>query len=255
LLTLFGLGVAIWAASGGMSMTMAALDKCYELEAGRPFYKQRPLAVLLTIVVAALILAVVVLLPIGTALKTWLIQREYITASDVVWIVLFDIVRWLLALLFMVTSLMLIYHFGPSVKHRFHWITPGATFCLVVWLLLGLAFRLYVAKFGSYEKTYGTVGGVAILLLFFYIDALVLLVGAEINSEIDFEVLKVKRGTRDFRPAEDVTAPLPVTEPVPPQVAAEARAASEAADQAADEDEAERMEQEAREKEEKSAAP
>ena len=97
------------------------------------------------------------------------------------------------------------------------------------------------------------------LLLFFYVDALVLLIGAEINSEIDFEVLKVKRGTRDFRPAEDVTEELPVTEPVPPEVAEEAKKASEAADQAADEEEAERIlqeeDEEKRKEAEKSAAP
>jgi membrane protein len=235
--TFVGLGLALWAASGGMATTMAALDKCYELENGRPFYKQRPLAVLLTIIVAALILAVVVLLPVGTAVRTWLIHHELVTESNLGWIVLFDLVRWMLALLFMVSALTLIYHVGPSIKHQFHWLTPGAAFCLVVWVVLGLVFKLYVEKFGKYDQTYGTVGGVAVLLLFFYIDALVLLIGAEINSEIDFEVLKVKRGTRDFRPAEEVTEALPLTEPVPPEVAAQARAASEEADRAAEEEE------------------
>jgi membrane protein len=234
--TFVGLGLALWAASSGMATTMSALDKCYELEDSRPFYKQRPLAMLLTIIVAALILAVVVLLPVGTAVRYWLIHHELVTESNLGWIVLFDIVRWMLALLFMVSALTLVYHVGPSVKHHFHWLTPGAAFCLVVWVVLGLVFKLYVEKFGKYDQTYGTVGGVAVLLLFFYIDALVLLIGAEINSEIDFEVLKVKRGTRDFRPAEEVTEELPLTEPVPPEVAAEARAKSEAADQAAEEE-------------------
>lgn len=247
-LTIVGLAVAIWAASGGMSTTMAALDKCYAIESGRPFYKQRPLAVLLTVIVAVLMLLVLVLLPVGTAVKSWLINRNLIAESALAWVVLFDIVRWSLAMLFLVAALTLIYHVGPSVKHRFHWLTPGAAFCLVVWIALGLSFKLYIEKFGKYEQTYGTVGGVAILLLFFYVDALVLLIGAEINSEIDFEVLKVKRGTRDFRPAEDVTEKLPLTEPTPPEVAAEAKAATEAADQAADEAEAERMAQEAAQK-------
>ena len=204
LLLITGLAVAIWAASSGMATTMAALDKCYELDQGRPFYRQRPLAVLLTLVVATLILAVVVLLPVGSLFMTWLIRNHYINETNFIWVMLFDIVRYALALLFMVTSLMVIYHFGPSVRHKFHWVTPGAVFCVVVWLVLGLVFRIYVQRFGKYEQTYGTVGGVAVLLLFFYVDALVLLIGAEINSEIDFAVLKVKRGTRDFRPAETV---------------------------------------------------
>jgi membrane protein len=258
-LTLIGLATAILTASGGMATTMSALDKTYELEVGRSFYKQRPLAILLTVLVAALILSVIVLLPIGSFVRGWLIRRQYITASSIGWIVLFDIVRWALALVFMVTALTLIYHFGPSVKHKFNWLTPGALFCIVVWVALGLVFRLYVEKFGKYEQTYGTVGGVAVLLLFFYVDSLVLLVGAEINSEIDFEVLKVKRGTRDFRPAEEVTEKvtetLPLTEPVPAEVTHEARKASEAADQAADEAEAEKMAQEGEKEAAEKAAP
>jgi membrane protein len=254
LLTFLGLAVAILTASGGMAMTMSALDEAYELKAGPPVYKQRLLAILLTAVVAALILLVIVLLPIGTFVRSWLIRRQYITESNIAWIVLFDIVRWALALVFMVTALMLIYHFGPSVKHKFNWLTPGAAFCVIVWVVLGLAFRFYIEKFGKYEQTYGTVGGVAILLLFFYVDALVLLVGAVINAEIDFEVLKVKRGTRDFRPAEvvteNVTETLPLNDPLPPEVTEEARRASETADQAADEAEAQKLAQE----EEKEAA-
>jgi membrane protein len=240
-----GLAVAVWAASGGMAMTMAALDKCYELESGRPFYKQRGIALLLTLVVAVLLLLVVVLLPVGTFVKAWITdpRRGYVDPKSPL-LVVFDVIRWGAALLFMVSALTAVYHIGPSIKHRFHWVTPGAVFSVVVWVVLGLVFRTYVNKYGKYEQTYGTVGGVAVLLLFFYVDSLVLLIGAEINSEIDFEVLKVKRGTRDFRPAEDVTENLPLTEPVPEEVAAEARAAAEAADQAADEEEAERIERE-----------
>jgi hypothetical protein len=112
-----------------------------------------------------------------------------------------------------------LYHFGPAVKHRFHWITPGAVFCILVWVALGLVFKLYVERFVNYNKTYGTVGGAAVMLLFFYIDAAVLLWGAEINSEIDFEVLKVQRGSRNFLPAEakaegEFYGPSPATTPV-----------------------------------------
>src|SRR3982751_1114094 len=111
-LLIVGLGVAVWAASGGMATTMAALDKCYELDQGRPFYKQRPLALLLTLVVATLMILVVVLLPIGTAVRTWVIKRGYITDTNLALVVLFDFARWALALLFMVSALTLVYHFG-----------------------------------------------------------------------------------------------------------------------------------------------
>ena len=77
---------------------------------------------------------------------------------------------------------------------------PGAIFTIAIWILLGFAFRWYVNAFAkeTYNRTYGTVGGVAVLLLFFYLDALVLMIGAEINSEIDYEILGVERGCRDF---------------------------------------------------------
>jgi uncharacterized BrkB/YihY/UPF0761 family membrane protein len=117
------------------------------------------------------------------------------------------------------------------VKHRFHWVTPGAVFSILVWVLLGLAFRYYIERFANFNKTYGTVGGAAVMLLVFYIDAAVLLWGAEINSEIDFEVLKVKRGQRNFIPAEaeeagELVGPLPTVAAVAATASADAPAES-----------------------------
>jgi membrane protein len=201
-------------------MTMTALDRCYELRSGRWYYVQRPLAILLTIVVATLILLVAVLLPVGGVVKAWVIRHDWQgLGAGSPWLLAFDIARWGLAVLFMVSILTVLYHFGPAVRHRFQWITPGAVFCIIVWVALGLVFRLYIERFVNYNKTYGTVGGAAVMLLFFYIDAAVLLWGAEINSEIDFEVLKVQRGTRNFLPAEakvedEYYGPSPATAPV-----------------------------------------
>ena len=218
-LRITGLVVALWAASGGMAMTMTALDRCYELRAGRSYYVQRPFAILLTIVVATLLLLVTVLLPVGGIVKALVIRQNWQGLGEGSPALLaFDIARWVLALLFMISILTVLYHFGPAVKHRFHWLTPGAVFCILVWVGLGIAFKFYVERFVDYNKTYGTVGGAAVMLLFFYIDAAVLLWGAEINSEIDFEVLKVQRGSRNFLPAEakaegEFYGPSPATPP------------------------------------------
>lgn len=200
-LRITGLVLALWAASGGMAMTMNALDRCYELKESRAFHRHRLLAMALTITVATLVFMIVLLLPVGGIVKGWILRQELLGKGSP-WIVVFDVVRWGLALPFMVAILTVLYHWGPNVRHRFHWVTPGAVFSMVVWVTLGLGFKLYLERFVDYNKTYGTVGGAAVLLLFFYIDAAVLLWGAEINSEIDFEVLKVRRGTRDFLPAE-----------------------------------------------------
>ena len=207
---LLGIVLTLWAASGGMNMTMSALDKCYEIERTRPFYRARPVAVGLTLVVAVLVVLILCLLPLGTIGKHWVERQHYrgLHPGSPAFIV-FDVVRWTLSLFFMVSVLAVVYHRGPSIRHRFHWLTPGGVFAVLVWVILGFTFRLYVEKYGKYNQTYGTVGGVVVLLLFFYLDALVLLVGAEINSEIDFEVLKVRRGTRDFTKAEDTSAGAP----------------------------------------------
>jgi membrane protein len=193
-----GLVISIWSASGGIHMTISALDKCYELEKGRPYYKQRPLAMMLTVVISILVLLLLVLLPIGTIVIRWLEHSggRYVSIPALwTWRVL----RYPIALAVMFAIVDVLYYWGPNIKQRFKLLTPGALFCVTVWIILGLLFRLYVNRFGSYNKTYGTVGGVAVLLLFFYIDALVLLIGVEINSEIDYEVTGMPRGSRDFR--------------------------------------------------------
>ena len=202
-LRIIGLVLALWAASGGMAATMGALDRCYELKEGRPYYRQRLLALTMTFVIATLVLLVVLLLPVGGLVKAWIIRQNWPGLGEGSgWLIAFDIARWALAVPFMITTLTVLYHWGPAVRHRFNWLTPGAAFCLIVWVLMGIAFKLYFEHFASYSRTYGAVGGVAVMLIVFYADAAVLLWGAEINSEIDFEVLKVKRGTRDFIPAE-----------------------------------------------------
>jgi membrane protein len=212
-----GLVIALWAASGGMSTTMTALDRCYELRESRPYFRHRLMAMFLTVIVATLILCVLLLLPVGSIVKSWIIRQNLRGFHEgAPWMVAFDLARWVLAGVLMVAVLTVLYHLGPYVKHRFHAVTPGAVFCILVWVGLGLAFKLYFERFASYNKTYGTVGGAAVMLLVFYIDAAVLLWGAELNSEIDFEVLKIERGTRNFIPAEvEVEIEGPADEPPP----------------------------------------
>jgi membrane protein len=201
-----GLLLAIWGASGGMAMTMNALDRCYDIEKSKPYWKQRPIAIVLTIVCASLILAVVILLPVATVVRNTIVNHAQKifppqvarTLASRPLLIFFDITRYAIALAFMFLALATLYHFGPSVRQRFRWITPGSLFCVIVWVVLGALFRFYVNKYGRYDQTYGPVGGVVILLLFFYIDAVVLLIGAEINSEIDFISLGLSPGAMDF---------------------------------------------------------
>ena len=200
-----GLIITLWAASGGMATTMAALDKCYDVKKPRPFYFSRPIAILMTVVVASMILVVVALIPIGTLVRNWTLNHTSILRIETLVssfngaiVFAFDFSRWIIALILMFLALAIIYHFGRSFHGKWRWITPGAVFCVVVWVVLGMGFRYYIERWGKYNETYGTVGGVAILLLLFYLDAVVLLVGAEINSEIDFALLKLPESAQEF---------------------------------------------------------
>ena len=231
LIWIVGLGATLWAASGGMAMTMSAMDRCYDVERARPFYKQRPMAVGLTLVVASFILIVVVLIPIGSFVTNYLTrgtEKLLVQATKIgkpadpnetpaeikqqtqttmpattqatvavaaqmvekpgrfaVWLVLWQILRHGLALFLIFWVVALVYHFGPNVRQRFRILTPGSVFTVTLWIVLGVAFRFYIDRYGKYGQTYGAVGGVIILLFLFYVDALVLLIGAEINSEVD----------------------------------------------------------------------
>jgi membrane protein len=200
-----GLLITIWGASGGMNMTMTAMDAAYDVEKPRPMWKQRPIAILLTVVIASLLIAVAVLVPIGTLLSNLFIRygHQWLgwEPGKLTWIVLvFGIVRITAALLLLLLMLALLHKYGTAANTRFQLFSPGAIFTILVWFVLGSAFRIYIDKFGKYDKTYGSVGGVAILLLFFYIDALVLLVGAEINAEINREVNIDSEAGRDPDP-------------------------------------------------------
>jgi membrane protein len=183
-----GLIITIWSASGGMVATIAALNTCYNVKENRGFIWQRLLAIALTVVSAVMILAVLILLPIGTLVTHWLqwwLARQSHLADFLPLLLAWQVARYALALVLMFAIVAILYRYGPHIKPRNQSIAPGAIFCVAVWILLGIGFRVYIDRFGKYNETYGTVGGVAVLLLFFYIDAVVLLIGAEINSELD----------------------------------------------------------------------
>jgi membrane protein len=185
-----GILITLWAAAGGTSMTMSALDRCYDIHPhkARSYIRQRAIALLLTLAVVILILIVVLLLPVTTGFLYWLAYKG-IVLGWLRWAI--NIARITAAGILLFASLGLIYHFGPALKRQFDPLSPGAIFCLIMWAIMGGLFRAYIDLFGaaSYNKTYGAVGGVVILLFLFYIDAIMMLIGAEINSEIDFALV------------------------------------------------------------------
>lgn len=206
--------IALFTASGGMAMTMAGLDKCYDVapEKMRPLWKSRPMAMLLTIVIAILILLTLAILPIGGTIFTF-VGRHDVGGIDLDWVNnATRLFRWIMGLMMMLAALAIAYRFGPSVRTRLHLASPGSLFAVLMWILTAYAFRLYLDLFGaadSYARTYGAVAGVALMMLVFYVDALFLLIGAEINAEIDFIRLGIRSGDL---PEEREVAPIPTYE-------------------------------------------
>jgi membrane protein len=172
---------ALWAASSGMGSIINALNVAYDARDVRPWWKQRLLAIFLTIVFSVLTLAGLLLLIGGQWLGQIVADRlGYGPVFTAVW----TVIRWPLAALIAGMGITLVYYLAPAVKQRWYWVTPGSLFALTGWLAVSAGLRLYVAYFGNYNTTYGSIGGVILLLLWFYLSGVVLLLGAEINSEI-----------------------------------------------------------------------
>ncbi len=172
----------IWAASGAFSAFMNALNKAYDVEETRPFWKTKGIAILMTFGLTALILVGVLLLTVGPQIGAWIADGFGLGGVfDVVW----NIVRWPVALSFMVFSIALLYYFAPDVDQPFRWITPGGLVGVLLWVLASVAFNLYLSSdFNTYNRTYGSIGTVIILLLYLYISSTAILFGAELNATL-----------------------------------------------------------------------
>jgi membrane protein len=176
-----GLIVALWSASGYVGAFMRASNVIYETPEGRPIWKLRPLQILVTlamvILLAVIALGLVLTGPIVDAVAE---PIGVSSTATTVW----DIAKWpLLAALF-ITMISVLYYASPNVKLRgFKWVTPGSIVALVVWVLASAAFAFYVSKFGSYDKTYGTLAGVIVVLIWLWITNLAILFGHELNAE------------------------------------------------------------------------
>jgi membrane protein len=176
-----GLAAAVWSASGYIGAFIRASNVIYETDEGRPFWKLRPLQLAVTlamvIMVAFVLIALVLTGPVvravadpigvgGTAVSIWNYAKWPVLAA--VFVLMID----------------LLYYTSPNARVRgFAWATPGAVLALVVWAVASAGFALFVANFGSYDKTYGTMGGVVVLLIWMWITNLAILLGHELNAE------------------------------------------------------------------------
>ena len=178
----FGVLAALWSSSAAMVALIDALNRAYDVEDERPWWKQRATAILLTMGLAIFILLSITLVVAGPQLAEFVAGRVGLgTAFEWTW----KIVQWPLVFALIATAFGLIYYFAPDVDQDFVWLTPGSLVATALWIAGSLGFRFYVVNFGSYNETYGAIGGVMVLLLWLYLTGLVMIVGAEMNAEIE----------------------------------------------------------------------
>jgi len=181
---LLGIGLlgAIWSSSSAMVSIIGALNRAYDIDESRPMWKVRGLAIVLTIGLAVFIVLSFTLVIAGPEIADYFAAR-FAFGQLFVWS--WKILQWPIAFALVVTGVGLVYYFAPDAEQDWVWITPGSLVATVLWLCGSLAFRFYAVNFGNYEASYGTVAGVILLLLWFYLSGLILIVGAEISAEIE----------------------------------------------------------------------
>lgn len=173
---------AVWSSSAAVTAIITALNRAYDIEEWRPWWKRRLVAIVLTIALAVFVVLAFVFVVGGSDLAAWVADRlGFGETLEGAW----TIVQWALAMLLVVIAVDLVYYFAPNADTPFVWVTPGALLATALWLLTSLGFKVYVQNFSNYTAVYGAIGAVIVLLLWFYLSGLALLVGAELNAEID----------------------------------------------------------------------
>jgi membrane protein len=179
-----GIAVALWSARKGMVALMKATNVAYDEDENRGFF--RKLFVSLAFTVGAVLGFLAVLL-LGVAVPLGVKLLPLGSAAEVVLLA----VRWILLLGVAVLGLAIVYRFAPD-RHRarWRWVTPGSLIAAILWMIGSLLFTLYVRNWGSYGKTYGALGGVVVLLMWFYLSGYIIILGAEINAEMERQTRK-----------------------------------------------------------------
>ncbi|NLT65770.1 MAG: YihY/virulence factor BrkB family protein [Acidobacteria bacterium] len=191
----FGMIATIWSSSSALVAIIDTLNKVYGIEESRPWWKVRGLAILLTIGITLFTLLALTLVLVGPVVANWL---DTALEAGSTFIIAWQVFRWAAAFLLASIGIGIVYNFGPDAETKWVWLTPGSLLATTLWILGSLGFSIYVAYFGNYNATYGTIGGIIVLLLWFYISGFSILAGAELDSKIDEAVIEKKqlpRGT------------------------------------------------------------
>jgi len=182
LLSLGALG-ALWASSSGVTAIMDALNVVYDVkEDSRPFWRVRLTAILLTLALAGFVILALTLVLYGPSIGTWIANLVGL-GQAFAWA--WTILHWPVVVGLMLLVVAAVYYVCPDIEQNWRWVTPGSAFAVGMWVIVSLGFKVYVDHFGGYNKVYGSIAGVIVLMLWFYWSGMVLLLGGEINAEIE----------------------------------------------------------------------
>jgi membrane protein len=176
-----GMLTALWSSSAAMTAIIDTLNTAYDIEEGRPWWRVRLTAIALTIGLALFIVVAFALVVAGPTLAERLADRLFLGAAfEWTW----KILQWPLVFALVSAGIAVVYYFAPDAEQDWVWLTPGSIMATTLWLVASLGFKFYLANVGGYES-YGIIGGVMVLMLWFYLSGLVILIGAEMNAEIE----------------------------------------------------------------------
>ena len=178
----FGFLLTIWSSSTAMVSLTTTLNAAYDITEERPWWKVRLTAIGLTVGLSLFILTSVALVIAGPTVAEQLATRLQLgEAFKWTWWIL----QWPVVLLLVATGIGVVYYFAPDADQEWVWITPGSILATVAWLAVSLGLKFYISSFANYNETYGAIGGVIVLLLWFWLTGLAILIGAEFNAEIE----------------------------------------------------------------------
>lgn len=176
-----GLLGTLWTASGGFAAAIEALNIAYDAEETRPFWRTRPLAMILTLVIGLLLLTALATMIVGPHFGEWLATRIHLSQ---VWLWAWPYIHWMLSVSFTVLAVEALYFLAPNVKQRFLATLPGALLSVGFWIVLSYLLGIYFRTFANFNKTYGTMGAGIALMVWLYWTGFAMLVGAELNAEL-----------------------------------------------------------------------
>jgi membrane protein len=172
---------ALWSTSSGMTAIVDTLNLAHRITERRAWWRVRLTAVALTVALTFVTLIAFALVMAGPAVAGYA-TKWLALGPQFAWA--WNVLRWPLAFALVVVAIGCIYHFAPNTKREWVWITPGSVTAATLWLLVSIAFKMYVSHFADYQKTYGAIGGVMVALLWFYFTSLAILIGAQLDATI-----------------------------------------------------------------------